>query len=81
MQNRILQLHHDGAVLRENNWTVTCQEDFVEIVISGSEQPDHQYHLHFDGTISLSQRHSIYEIASEKDEDQITVMQLDHTVL
>lgn len=71
-------VYDDGAVLKENNWTVTWQEDYVEIIISGSEQTDQQYHLHFDGTTSSNQRHSIYEIASEKDEDQIPVMQLDH---
>lgn len=52
-------VYDDGAMLTENTWTVTWQEDHVEIVISGSEQSDRQYNLYFDGSISSEQLSTI----------------------
>ncbi len=39
----------DGAGIRESIWKVTWNEDYVEVILSGSEQADEQILLFFDG--------------------------------
>ncbi len=44
-------IQDDGSAARESNFHVTWGEDHVMVVVSGSEQPDKEYVLNFDGTV------------------------------
>lgn len=43
-------LANDGQTISMECWRVTWLEDYVEVILSGDEQPDEQVILHFDGT-------------------------------
>ncbi len=44
-------IHDDGAAAHEDNFYIAWDEDHVTVIVSGSEQPDQEYILNFDGTV------------------------------
>lgn len=44
-------IQDDGAVAHEDNFYIAWDEDHVTVIVSGSEQPDQEYVLNFDGTV------------------------------
>ncbi len=42
-------IRDDGKCIREDSWTVTWYEDYVEVILSGEEQFDEQILLYYDG--------------------------------
>lgn len=44
-------IHDDGATAHENNFDISWEEDYVMIIVSGSEQKDIFYQLSFDGNV------------------------------
>jgi hypothetical protein len=53
-------VYDDGAGIRPSIWNVEWQSDSVRIIVSGSEQSDHQYELYFDGHVEDTQLDTIY---------------------
>ncbi len=43
----------DGANASENNFNITWNDEYVSIIVSGSEQEDVTYNLYFDGTTEI----------------------------
>ena len=50
---------NDGASFSEQAWSVTWYDDYVEIILSGSEQFDEQVVLYYDGRIERSRQWGI----------------------
>jgi len=42
---------NDGQRISKNNWNVLWQENCAQIIVSGEEQYDKLYTMHFDGTV------------------------------
>lgn len=57
---------NDGANVYSSSWQVTWKEDCVEVVISGAEQNDDRYILHFDGKTESSQLETQYGKTDEE---------------
>lgn len=73
----------DGAVLSADEWKVAWQDDYVEIILSGSEQSDELFRLYYDGQVENEQLDThygrIYENgnnASEEDTEEDTEQEL-----
>lgn len=53
-RNKISQtdfvLQNDGGSLSSDCWTVAWYEDYVEVILSASEQGNERYVLYFDGS-------------------------------
>lgn len=47
------ELRNDGAMISSHCWKVTWHEDYVEVILSGSEQSDEYILLYFDGQIEM----------------------------
>ena len=45
------ELHNDGGSISSNDWAVTWNEGYVEVILSGQEQYDEQIILYYDGTM------------------------------
>ena len=44
------ELRNDGCSISSNDWSVTWNENYVEVILSGEEQFDEQILLYFDGS-------------------------------
>ena len=44
------ELRYDGCSISSNDWSVTWNENYVEVILSGEEQFDEQILLYFDGS-------------------------------
>ena len=45
------ELRNDGCSISSNDWAVTWNENYVEVILSGEEQFDERILLYFDGTM------------------------------
>ena len=65
----------DGAVLSTDAWNVTWQDDYVDIILSGSEQSDELFRLYYDGQVENEQLDThygrIYENGNNAAEEDI----------
>lgn len=52
------ELKNDGCCISSNDWAVTWNENYVEVILSGEEQFDEQIFLYFDGT---TQRQTLFD--------------------
>lgn len=50
---------NDGASFSERAWSVTWYDEYVEIILSGSEQSDEQVDLYYDGRVERNQHWGI----------------------
>lgn len=66
------ELYNDGGIISSRCWEVTWYEDYVEIILSGEEQPDKQVILYFDGTKESRQ-------LADTQEDSISGDELDES--
>lgn len=48
-------IYDDGGSIRDELWTVTWHEEYVEIMLSGDEQSDEQIWLYYDGRTESEQ--------------------------
>lgn len=60
-------IHDDGATAHENNFDISWEEDYVTIIVSGSEQKDIVYQLSFDGNVEYWHEEEL----SSADQDSI----------
>lgn len=49
------ELCNDGGSISSSCWKVIWYEDYVEVILSGEEQPDERVTLCFDGTADMKQ--------------------------
>ena len=45
------ELRNDGGSVNDSCWKVTWYETYVEVILSGKEQPDERITLCFDGSV------------------------------
>lgn len=73
------ELRNDGCSIGSNDWAVTWNEDYVEVILSGEEQFDEQIVLYYDGT---SQRQSLtLETGTTVTQPEVEIHQLDIAVM
>ena len=61
VQKYSITVYDDGGCLREQNWDVTWNKDYVEIIMSGEEQFDEQIKLYYDGKSDSRQLETGYD--------------------
>lgn len=59
------KINNDGSSFSEQAWSVTWFDDYVEIVLSGSEQYDELLTLYYDGQVEKSRLTTHYGVEAE----------------
>lgn len=59
------RISNDGSSFSEEAWSVTWFDDYVEIVLSGSEQYDELLTLYYDGQVEKSRLTTHYGVEAE----------------
>ena len=73
------ELRNDGCSIGSNDWTVTWNEDRVEVILSGEEQFDEQLLLYFDGT---TQRQTLTDETEQTEaQPEVEIQKLDISVI
>jgi hypothetical protein len=65
------EIANDGTSFSERAWSVTWYDDYVEIILSGSEQLDELVTLYYDGQVEHSRLTTHYGVESESTSDNI----------
>lgn len=65
------EIANDGTSFSERAWSVTWYDDYVEIILSGSEQLDELVTLYYDGQVERSRLTTHYGVESESTSDNI----------
>lgn len=64
------ELCNDGGIISGSCWKVTWHEDYVEVILSGEEQPDELVTLYFDGTVDMKQLPNT-EVAEQENDTSV----------
>lgn len=65
------EIANDGTSFSERAWSVTWYDDYVEIILSGSEQLDELVTLYYDGQVEHFRLTTHYGVESESTSDNI----------